>query len=393
MDSMSSRIAVVALTVVVLFLIILLVTSSPLRGFRGFPGRDGAKGDAGPQGLKGEKGDAGPQGLKGDKGDAGQDGDAGQQGPQGLPGPQGLQGPEGPAGDPSAAVSQPVACVFNRRTNPYILNEEAAFYEFNMIKGQGFREVFPHRLTPSQPVILCKMITSDPGTFSGEYTDMHTLNAGVFTAKPIELDPLYPYSIFNLQPIIADSKEIQYRNRIQVNRQGWIKVNYSVSLKPANGNTKQNGFLFGLAKTNDTTKLGNTYSLDSSHSPLIQTIVPINNNYSETSNPINSYLSPSGINTSSINTFSSESMIYVSNGDIIFPVLGFSGDPPRSVDGAVPPPFSMDPSPETVPLFPIQYDDILCAWYILHFTATYSYISDSNPPSGDANSGGGGIKT
>lgn len=87
-----------------------------------YNGKDGEKGDTGPQGPTGEKGDTGPQGPKGDtgergpagadgaqgpkgdKGDAGPQGERGEAGPQGpagadgAVGPQGETGPQGPAG-------------------------------------------------------------------------------------------------------------------------------------------------------------------------------------------------------------------------------------------------------------------------------------------------------
>ena len=71
------------------------------KGDAGPQGIQGPKGDAGPQGLQGPKGDAGPQGLqgpKGDKGDTGAQGIQGVKGDKGDTGPQGLQGPAGPAG-------------------------------------------------------------------------------------------------------------------------------------------------------------------------------------------------------------------------------------------------------------------------------------------------------
>ena len=61
----------------------------------------GAKGDAGPQGVKGDagaKGDAGPQGVKGGDGPQGAKGDAGAKGDDGAKGDAGTQGVKGDAG-------------------------------------------------------------------------------------------------------------------------------------------------------------------------------------------------------------------------------------------------------------------------------------------------------
>lgn len=61
--------------------------------------KNGAKGDAGPQGEKGEKGDTGAKGDKGDAGPQGAKGDTGAQGAKGETGPQGEKGDAGPKGD------------------------------------------------------------------------------------------------------------------------------------------------------------------------------------------------------------------------------------------------------------------------------------------------------
>jgi hypothetical protein len=64
-------------------------------GLQGLPGKDGAQGPAGPQGLPGKdgaQGPAGPQGLPG------KDGAQGPAGPPGLPGKDGAQGQESSAG-------------------------------------------------------------------------------------------------------------------------------------------------------------------------------------------------------------------------------------------------------------------------------------------------------
>jgi len=97
-EKRSSGIAILAVSVVLVFALAACEPPPGPQGEVGPPGPQGPQGEDGPQGPQGEvglrgfQGQTGPQGLQGPQGLRGFQG---QTGPRGLTGPQGLQGPQG----------------------------------------------------------------------------------------------------------------------------------------------------------------------------------------------------------------------------------------------------------------------------------------------------------